>query len=159
MPFLSTPRLSPTAILSALALCLTAAVTACAEPQTKTGGAPAPAPSKTKAVEDKGHHICKTLPPNTAVAIIYDEHHHATVCDGKARKKAKKCRMCDHGMEQSLGMHCKNAPPNQGICGGLVQATIEGMDKVSVLTSRRNPHCVTIIINGQPYTIPEDCTH
>jgi hypothetical protein len=59
--------------------------------------------------------------------------------------RGRDCQLCTRELEQKLGKNCERAAAAQiNICQGLVNATVQDLNQIMLLRSRKNPTCVTI---------------
>jgi hypothetical protein len=59
--------------------------------------------------------------------------------------RGRDCQLCTRELEQKLGKNCERAAAAQvNICQGLVNATVQDLNQIMLLRSRKNPTCITI---------------
>jgi hypothetical protein len=60
-------------------------------------------------------------------------------------KGARACSLCTAALEKEFGKGCEGAiKKNVNICQGLVNATVQDLNHIILLRSRKNPYCITV---------------
>ncbi len=62
----------------------------------------------------------------------------------------KECQPCSGKLSDRYGSHCEKAPDNLSppICWSLVRATLDSLQRIDVMTNRKNPWC-KVVSGGQ----------
>lgn len=59
--------------------------------------------------------------------------------------RGRDCQLCTRELEEKLGKNCERAAAAQvNICQGLVNSTVQDLNQIMLLRSRKNPTCITI---------------
>jgi len=61
-------------------------------------------------------------------------------------KGAHTCMLCSPALEREFGKGCAKAAENKEvhICQGLVNATVQDLNHITLLRSSKNPYCITV---------------
>ena len=59
-------------------------------------------------------------------------------------KGARPCVLCSAQLQDKYGKSCEKAGREVNICQGLVSATVQDLNHITILRSSKNPYCVTI---------------
>lgn len=98
------------------------------------------------------------LPADTQMVLAIGKDGSVAVLDAKG-KPVPKCQLCTRELETKFGEHCAKATAKDGLglCGGLVGVSVQDVENITLVRSRKNPLCTCRVSGGIGFCVPAGC--
>jgi hypothetical protein len=98
------------------------------------------------------------LPADTQMVLAIGKDGSVAVLDAKG-KPVPKCQLCTRELEKQFGPHCKDATAKvkEGLCGGLTGVSVQDVETITLVSSRKNPLCTCRVSGGIAFCLPVGC--